>query len=363
MGYTVVAVTTDLSPSNSKTWKDMNVGIDKEQKCYFTHPNNNNLKVFVFADGPHLLKLIRNHYLNNGFLINDKHISKTCIERILSINCRDLKVMFKITEVDLNVVGQGRQKVSTATKLFSQTTARVIRWCGEQGYLYNEEAWEETAETFQLVNNWFDAFNSKSIHERDPKKKPYGLNLDYQNDLLNTMTNFMYEMRVGGHKNLLPFQKGVILNNTSLQQLLPYLQQKYRTNDFKLTYILTNRLTQDCLENLFSFLRAMGAANNQPSALNLRYRLRWYLLGKHAFDVLSNAVNTEVDGDESNLINFNDTENPLIASAFDAGQEYLNPAVDEEFNKLANAFQNEDFINNDVNEFENDIGMYVIKVI
>lgn len=54
---------------------------------------------------------------------------------------RDLKVMFKITEVDLNV-GQGRQKVSTAAKLFSQTTARAIRWCGEQGFLYNEEAWE-----------------------------------------------------------------------------------------------------------------------------------------------------------------------------------------------------------------------------
>lgn len=71
------------------------------------------------------------------------------------------------------------------------------------------------------------------------------------------MTNFMHEMRVCGHKYLLPFQKGVILNNISLQQLLPYLQEKYRTNDFNLTYILTNRLTQDCLENLFSFLRAM----------------------------------------------------------------------------------------------------------
>lgn len=219
--------------------------------------------------------------MDNEFFNNNKHINKTCIERILSINCKDLKVMFKITEVDLNITGQARQKVSTATKLFSQTTARAIGWCGEQGFL-NEEAWKETAEIFELVNNWFDIFNSKSIHERDPKKKPYGLNLDYQNDLLNTMTNFMYKMRVDGHKNLLLFQKGVILNNTSLQQLLPYLQEKYRTNNFKLTYILTNRLTQDCLENLFSFLRAMGAGNDQPSALNLRYRLRLYLLGKHA---------------------------------------------------------------------------------
>jgi len=43
-------------------------------------------------------------------------------------------------------------------------------------------------------------------------------------------------------------------------------------------YVLTNRLTQDCLENLFSYLMAMEAANNQPSAFNLKYGLRWYKL-------------------------------------------------------------------------------------
>lgn len=61
--------------------------------------------------------------------------------------------MFKVTEADLTIAGQARQKVSTAAKLFSQTTAKAIRWCGEQGFLYDEEAWEETAETFQLVND------------------------------------------------------------------------------------------------------------------------------------------------------------------------------------------------------------------
>jgi len=60
----------------------------------------------------------------------------------------------------------------------------------------------------------------------------------------------------------------------------------------------------------------MGAANDQLSALNLRYRLRWYLLGKHAFDMLSNAINTEVDEDENNLIDFNDTEDSLIAALY-----------------------------------------------
>lgn len=48
--YTVVAVTTDLGPCNSKTWKEMNVGLDEGQKTFFTHPSND-LRVFVFADG------------------------------------------------------------------------------------------------------------------------------------------------------------------------------------------------------------------------------------------------------------------------------------------------------------------------
>lgn len=75
--------------------------------------------------------------------------------------------------------------------------------------------------------------------------------------------------------------------------------------------------------------------------------------------MFSNAINTEVDEDENNLIDFNDTKDPLIAAAFDADQEkYPNLPVDEEFNELTNAFQVENFINNDMNEFESDIGMY-----
>ena len=62
VGYTVIAVTTDLASSNSKTQKELNVGIDEKQECYFTHPSDSSLKVFVFADSPHLLKLLRNHY-------------------------------------------------------------------------------------------------------------------------------------------------------------------------------------------------------------------------------------------------------------------------------------------------------------
>lgn len=38
--------------------------------------------------------------------------------KIMFKNYIYLKIMFKITEVDINVVGQGRQKVLMAAKLF-----------------------------------------------------------------------------------------------------------------------------------------------------------------------------------------------------------------------------------------------------
>jgi len=48
----IILIVTDLG--NSKIWKEINVGIDEGQKSFFTHPSDNDLKVFksifVFAD-------------------------------------------------------------------------------------------------------------------------------------------------------------------------------------------------------------------------------------------------------------------------------------------------------------------------
>ena len=57
-GYIVIAVVSNLGGGNPQAFKDYGIG---EDKCFFTHPRNPHLKIFVFADPPHLLKLFRNH--------------------------------------------------------------------------------------------------------------------------------------------------------------------------------------------------------------------------------------------------------------------------------------------------------------
>lgn len=347
--YIVVAFTCDLSPTNGKVLKDMNVGIGSSQNSYFPHPCNKKYKVFVFNDGPHLLKLIRNHFLDHGFLVNGKLVSKGCIEKALSVHeNKDLKVLFKITQTHLDVSGSNRQKVSTAAKLFSKTTARAILWCGMHGYL-TQDNYDVTSEFMESVDAWFDVFNSKVSRGYGPGKEPYGLNLKRQNEILNNMTNTMLTMKVGNHKSLLPFQKGVILNNNSLQQCLPYLQQNFNTSTFKICFIVTNRLTQDCLENLFSYIRSMGATNDQPSALNFRYRLKWYILKKHSGDVLPEKRNTENDEDYT-LIDFNDKSDKIMTYAVESVEQTQQVEIDEEAAHFNAEFNESDFIDQELNE-------------
>ncbi|KAF0707856.1 Uncharacterized protein FWK35_00033981, partial [Aphis craccivora] len=77
--------------------------------------------------------------------------------------------------------------------------------------------------------------------------------------------------------------------NQSLRNLLIDLKLKHPD----ISYIITRRLNQDIVENLFSYLKAMSGANTHLSPLDFKHCLKWYLLGKHASIALSQNRNTE----------------------------------------------------------------------
>lgn len=53
------------------------------------------------------------------------------------------------------------------------------------------------------------------MYENHPGLNAYGIELEKQNNLLEKMTLFIQE--VSGHKTLLPFQKEILLCNSSLK--------------------------------------------------------------------------------------------------------------------------------------------------
>jgi hypothetical protein len=93
---------------------------------------------------------------------------------------------------------------------------------------------------------------------------------------------------VGSHKGLIPFQKGILLSNRSLEEMFLYLKDNY-----KVDYLLTFRLNQDILEIFFSYIRGMGGANDHPTPNEFKFRLKWFILGKNSSAVFTQNQNTE----------------------------------------------------------------------
>jgi hypothetical protein len=329
--FTVVATVCDMGTSNQGLWTALNVGIEPGKECYFPHPADPSLKIFVFADVPHLLKLIRNHFLDTGFIWNNARITTECLEFVIQNSISDLKIAPKLLEKMLKVAGSERQKVKPAAHLFSRTVANSIIFLGERGLFPKHIDWKETAEFIQLVNDWFDVMNSSWKFGKHPGVQAYGLNLEHQNCILDKMTECMTQMQMLPKNSpsqiqkiseeskkpslqsrkprkpkkpaLRPFQKGIILSYQSLKELFCYLRLKYNQQNSSpnIDYILTRRLNSDIIEQLFAVLRAMGFTHDNPSALEFKYRIRNYILGKNAASIISaNTEDISVSSSEGN---------------------------------------------------------------
>lgn len=146
-GFPIVAVVSDLGGGNRGLHKELEINT---MKTWFINPVTHQ-KIFMFADVPHLIKLLRNHFVDEGFLINGLEINREIIERVIQLTTStDLNIAHKINMDTLNVKGYQRQKVKFATKLFSHTISKAITRCGMHGELSNTN-WLECAEFFKDV--------------------------------------------------------------------------------------------------------------------------------------------------------------------------------------------------------------------
>lgn len=94
----------------------------------------------------------------------------------------------------------------------------------------------------------------------------------------------------------------------------------------KIQFLMTCRLNQDGLENMFSYLRGMGGYNDHPNAIDLQNRLRWYVLGKHStalFSVRTNTVPDPLDSSLTEVQNFTSKENPSYSASQQNEDELL----------------------------------------
>lgn len=287
-GYDVVACVSDMGGGNYGLWKKLDVSIEKP---WFENPADKTKKVFLFADTPHVLKLLRNWFLDTGFQLNDNvYVDKNPIRALLELDSNELKVCHKLDKQHLECEGAERQNVRLAAQLFSNTTAKALE-------LYkpvNDENISNLSAFIASVNDWFDVMNTYVPEQSlQSSKCGYGLYEVEQNKCLDDMFTIVETMRCPGRKTMLPFQKGILLSINAIKGLLDYVRQ-----EFQMDYVLTHRLNQDTLENLFSQIRTRGGLNDHPSPLNVIHRVRMIIFGKNPGIVQSHMNTTDLSESE-----------------------------------------------------------------
>lgn len=299
--FTVVALTTDLGGGNQSFLKELDI---HTENVMFPHPVTS-APIYYFADPPHLLKLIRNHFLDQGFTLETLegekvHINKDPLIELHKLvqedykkpeERRDIKIAYKMDDIHFACIRNDRQRVILAVQMFSHTNHKGLEFTGTRGMLTCDN-WQPVSEFVKLMNDWFDLFNTRmKFHDTRPMKKGFGVELEEQKKLLNYMMDVMYNIRASGHNSMLPCQKGIIMACKSLINLHEHLTTLFPD---EIVYILTYRLNQDVLEIFFSVIRSIGLTYNNPVPLEFKYRMRKYLLTRNPHLIL-NTCNVQID--------------------------------------------------------------------
>ena len=202
------------------------------------NPVDQNRDIFFFADAPHMLKLLRNHLLDKGFTLTSKgssvNLTKGDFEQLLLLNGNELKLVPKLSHSHVDVKGIGRQRVRPAAQLLSDSVAKAFTYHFGESYTIRSSF-------VKLINDWFDIMNSRSVNDVCPTKNAFGLKIESQLNILNSMDNAMETLRFSNQQakiTKLPFQKGIQISIRSLIGLFQQLQKL----DTGIKFVMTVRL-------------------------------------------------------------------------------------------------------------------------
>lgn len=148
----------DQSTSNQSALKLLN--ISEENPFFFVDGH----KIFTIYDVPHLLKSVRNNFIEACFQKDNKIFSFNDIKETYKIDKSNKrsKTLIKITDSHIHPTSFQKMRVKLAVQVFIHSMSSAIRTCAETEQLLSKTAFD-TADFIEFMNNLFDCVNSRSL--------------------------------------------------------------------------------------------------------------------------------------------------------------------------------------------------------
>ncbi|XP_050518111.1 uncharacterized protein LOC126892588 [Diabrotica virgifera virgifera] len=267
IGYIPKVLVCDQASNNRALFKLL--GACKDQPAI----EIGNQRIFTVFDTPHLLKSLRNNFLNKKltFFADSNQISWQDIEYTYNIDRTNVRArcMVKITDVHINPNNFQKMRVKLAAQIFSNSVASAISTAKSVGQLHTKTA-PHTAEFLKIINNIFDGLNSKYCSDSNPNRKPMST-LSKSTENLKAGLEYLKKIKVFENqkeRNNIHCLHGFQWTILSVLCLWEELQK------YNVSYLLTSFLNQDPLENFFSIVRNRGGYNPTPSVSQLRIAIK-----------------------------------------------------------------------------------------
>lgn len=257
LGLKVRAIVCDQGPNNRKFYKLLNVSEHNPFTIY------NSQKIYCFYDFPHLIKSLRNLLLKSDLETLDGKISFDVFKEIYNLESENIaKTCLKFTSAHLAPNAFEKMRVSLATQVFSRTSAAAIKTAHQLNCLQYTSELAQATQMFTIkINDLFDSMNSGSQYDKNILKrgvKVGNVAYNYIKDILKYLNAIQISPSTPRNfclKGLEQTLNGVIL-----------LSEDIANGSFpEADYLLTKKIHQDVLENLFSVIRIKGGNNKNPS--------------------------------------------------------------------------------------------------
>lgn len=308
VGLRVAAVTSDMGSSNRAMWRTYGIKSTRfdDPVNSVVHPVDENSRLFFIADPPHLIKNLKSLLVRNMAIVLPGDVVRRHNLTHDTVDMRPIRHLVKFqankhmllapklsaSSIDPNHFD--KMNVGQALNFFSKSVSAGIRYMVSHAQEPGSELsgivtsgvagqYLATAWFFEQVDHWFDLMSSRHPVMALSKSKP-----DKYAEAVAFLRSFAYLIKSisAGQGQWKPVQSGIILSTHSVLELAECLLPKQ-------SFLLTSRLTQDCLENLFSSVRYK---NPNPTCREFRFALKTIMVAQ--FLAISTSGNYEQDDRE-----------------------------------------------------------------
>ena len=283
-GLKVIAVVSDKASSNQKLYRMLSTEERIAYKAINVFAMEQSRPLFMFSDPPHLIKTVRNNLANSGhgkkrLLWNE---SEMTWDHIISLYEADrlsgVRKLPKLRNEHIYLTPYSKMRVNLAAQVMSETLGKVM-------LTYGPAKGKETAKLILMIDKFFDCCNTRSLTEGERKRKPFlkpYTSIDderfefIKGDFLNYLTKWKKatDEREG---NFTPADRGkMFISKATFEGLqttahaLVECVQFLLQNGFQ--YVLTNKFSQDPLEDHFGRHRGLGRRSCNPTVYALGHQ-------------------------------------------------------------------------------------------